>query len=318
MKRPSFQFYPGDWQRNANLRRCSPAARGVWMDIMCLMHDSDEYGVLRWPLKEIAQAAGAAISNVRELVDKAVLKGIDKGTCEPFVYTPRSGRKDGEPVPLVPAQPGPIWYSSRMVKDEYVRTIRGESSRFGGESGEAPKRPPKHSPKPTFGDGSSSASATAVLGKVEVLGSEQSAPAPDVEGFVPTPSGQVGQALKRAGISLASVSLPDPRISALLEQGATPDEFEAVAREAVERQIAKPVGWICSTLAGRRADAAKLTLAPAQPKAADPMAWRKTTDGVLAMGQELGVQSREADTWEAYERRVLSAFQRREAAKETS
>lgn len=152
--------------------------------------------------------------------------------------------------------------------------------------------------------------------KVVVLPSEQSAPG--TEGFTPTPSGQVGQALKRAGISLASVSLPDPRISALLEQGATPEEFEAVAREAVERQIAKPVGWICSTLAGRRSDAAKLTLAPAQPTVADRMAWRKTTDGVLAMGQELGVQSRDSDTWEAYERRVLSAFQRREAAKETS
>lgn len=152
--------------------------------------------------------------------------------------------------------------------------------------------------------------------KEVVLPSEQGAPG--TEGFTPTPSGQVGQALKRAGISMTSVSLPDPRINALLEQGATPEEFEAVAREAVERQIAKPIGWICSTLAGRRSDAAKLTLAPAQPTTADRMAWRKTTDGVLAMGQELGVQNREADTWEDYERRVLSAFQRREAAKETS
>jgi hypothetical protein len=29
MKRPAFQFYPSDWRNNANLRRCSPAARGV-------------------------------------------------------------------------------------------------------------------------------------------------------------------------------------------------------------------------------------------------------------------------------------------------
>ena len=144
MKRPSFQFYPDDWTGNANLRRCSPAARGVWVDVMCLMHDQEEYGVLRWPLKDIAQAAGASMSHVRELVEKHVLKGIDKGECEPFVYVPRSGRKDGDPVTLVPTQTGPIWYSSRMVKDEYVRTIRAESGGNGGA--------PKGAPKPPFGD----------------------------------------------------------------------------------------------------------------------------------------------------------------------
>lgn len=155
MKRPSMQFYPGDWRSNAKLRRCSPAARGVWMDVMCLLHDSDEYGLVRWPLAEIALAAGAAIAHVRELASKGVLKGNDTRLEEAFIYTPRSGRKDGEPVTLIPTQAGPIWYSSRMVKDEYVRTIRGQSSRFGDGESAAPKR----SPKPPKGDGSSSSSS---------------------------------------------------------------------------------------------------------------------------------------------------------------
>jgi hypothetical protein len=58
MKRPSFQFYPADWRGNANLRRCSEAARGAWMDILCLLHDSDTYGIVRWPLVDLANAAG--------------------------------------------------------------------------------------------------------------------------------------------------------------------------------------------------------------------------------------------------------------------
>lgn len=148
MKRPSFQFYPDDWTGNANLRRCSPAARGVWVDVMCLMHDQEEYGILRWPLKEIAQAAGASMAHIRELVEKNVLKGIDKGECESFVYVPRSGRKDGDPVTLVPTQAGPLWYSSRMVKDEYVRTIRAEAAGNGG----APKPTSQPSPKVGFGE----------------------------------------------------------------------------------------------------------------------------------------------------------------------
>lgn len=166
MKRPSFQFYPGDWQSNTKLRRCSPAARGIWLDILCVLHDSDEYGVCRWPLAELAQVAAAPMKLVKELIDKGVLKGHDKHLDEPYVYVPRSGRKDGDPVVLVPAQDGPIWYSSRMVKDEYVRTIRGENSRFGAEQGEAPKtapkKTPKSSPKPPFGDGSSSSSSSSI------------------------------------------------------------------------------------------------------------------------------------------------------------
>lgn len=158
MKRPSFQFYPGDWQANSNLRRCSHAEKGVWLDVMCLMHDQPEYGILRWPLKEIAQAVGCQISALRALSTKGVLKGDDKHLAEAFVYTPRSGRRDGEPVTLVPTQDGPIWYSSRMVKDEYVRTIRGESTRFGDGNGESPKA----SPKPPLGDGSSSPSSSPI------------------------------------------------------------------------------------------------------------------------------------------------------------
>lgn len=45
MTRPSFQFYPGDWRKNANLNRCSHAARGVWVDVLCVLHDSDEWAI---------------------------------------------------------------------------------------------------------------------------------------------------------------------------------------------------------------------------------------------------------------------------------
>tara|TARA_R110000868_G_scaffold187781_3_gene430397 strand:+ start:5799 stop:6629 length:831 start_codon:yes stop_codon:yes gene_type:complete len=151
VKRPSFQFYPADWRNNAKLRRCSWEARGVWIELLGLLHDSDNYGVLSWPLKEIAQALGAPLKAIKELVDKGVLYGIEKGECEPFVYTPRSGRKNGDPVELVPAQQGPVWFSPRMVRDEYVRTVRGESTRFG--DGDSPKnKPTKPSPKVGLGE----------------------------------------------------------------------------------------------------------------------------------------------------------------------
>lgn len=156
MRRPSFQFYPGDWSSNPNLKRCTFAERGIWVEVMCLMHDQDEYGVLRWPLKEIAGAVGCKVSELQSLVRKGVIKGDDRTLMEPFIYVPRSGRKDGDPVTLIDTQEGPIWYSSRMVKDEYVRTIRG------GEvvKGDTPKTTPKPPIGAAFGPRGSSSSSS--------------------------------------------------------------------------------------------------------------------------------------------------------------
>lgn len=151
MKRPSFQFYPADWRNNAKLRRCSYGARGAWMDVLGLLHDSDEYGVLRWPLKDIVIASGAPVNLIKELVDKGVLKGADKG-AEPYIYTPRHAGMNGEPVRLVEPKDGPCWYCSRFVRDEWVRNRRGLSTRFDSDNRQ-PKKPPKPPPKPTIGDG---------------------------------------------------------------------------------------------------------------------------------------------------------------------
>ncbi len=162
MKRPSFQFYPADWRNNSKLRRCSEAARGAWVDVMCVLHDSDEYGVCRWPLDELARAAGVPLKLVRELNAKDVLKGADKKAPN-YVFTPRHAGKDGEPVILVVVGDGPCWYCSRFVRDEYVRQRRGQSTRFSadnqppkpapdGEPIAPPNSQPKVSPKPPFGD----------------------------------------------------------------------------------------------------------------------------------------------------------------------
>lgn len=162
VKRPSFQFYPADWRNNAKLRRCSWEARGVWIELLGLLHDSDDYGILRWPLKEIAQALGAPLKALKELVDKGVLYGAEKGACEPMVYVPVSARQKGAPVELVPAQEGPIWYSPRMVRDEYKRGNSGGSTRFkvgtpddtppGGDDAPSQRRSdsPSRAPEPSL------------------------------------------------------------------------------------------------------------------------------------------------------------------------
>lgn len=45
-ERPSFQFYPADWLADSRLRACSMQARGLWIDLLCHMHQGDPYGTI--------------------------------------------------------------------------------------------------------------------------------------------------------------------------------------------------------------------------------------------------------------------------------
>ena len=119
------------------------------MDVLCLLHDSDEYGVCRWPLTDLARAAGATIKLLYELSDKGVLKGGD-GHHAAYVYTPRHAGRDGDPAVLVAAGDGPCWYSSRLVRDEWVRQRRGSDTQFTATN--QPKATPKAAPKPPIGE----------------------------------------------------------------------------------------------------------------------------------------------------------------------
>ena len=44
-RNPWFKFHPQDWLTDVELRACSSAARGTLMDLMCIAHNSEEYGV---------------------------------------------------------------------------------------------------------------------------------------------------------------------------------------------------------------------------------------------------------------------------------
>lgn len=247
MRRPAFQFYPGDWQSNPNLRRCTHEEKGTWIDVLCLLHDQEEYGVLRWSLKEIAQATGARLAVLQALIVKGVLKGADTGKpCAAFVFTPRHAGQEGTPVTLVTAQVGPLWYSSRMVRDEYVRTKRGLGSRFGEEPkaapmpplGVPPKRPPERSPKPSpmppFGDGPSSPSSSSTS---------------KTGGDSARAAGEAVLAMRRAG--MASVNPSHPDLLDLLAQGVTAQQLADLTAELFALHGPKPQAYVLTAMRNR-------------------------------------------------------------------
>lgn len=115
-KRPAFQFYPSDWRKEQNLRLCSPGARALWIDMMCLMHDCEPYGHLTdvgRPMapEALAKLVGETPAAVRRWFAELGERGV-------FSVT-----EDG------------IAYSRRMVRDEAVREARAAGGQAGAEHG---------------------------------------------------------------------------------------------------------------------------------------------------------------------------------------
>jgi hypothetical protein len=110
-KLPAFMFYPGDWQKDPCLRRCSKAAKGVWMDLLCLLFECPVRGVFvdasgkPWSDEEIAEAIGgdigANLGYIAELVSKGVAQRDTRGAI----------------------------FSRRMVRDEQNRRSATERKR---------------------------------------------------------------------------------------------------------------------------------------------------------------------------------------------
>jgi hypothetical protein len=102
LKLPSFQFYPGDWMKDPELRSVSLAARGLWIDMLSLMFECDRRGYLQLNGKpvnadQLARMTGCSTGEVshclQELDDSGVFSRSDDGTI----------------------------YSRRLVRDEKVR-----------------------------------------------------------------------------------------------------------------------------------------------------------------------------------------------------
>lgn len=113
MKRPSFQFYPGDWLNDAALRMVSVGARGLWIDMLCLMHQGSPYGHLKVNSKAITE------------IQLARLVGANQGE----VSTWTQELSDAGVFSL--SEDGVI-FSRRMVKDENLREVRASGGKEGG------------------------------------------------------------------------------------------------------------------------------------------------------------------------------------------
>lgn len=186
MKLPSFQFYPGDWMKDPNLRRCSRAARGMWVDMLCLMFECEDRGVLAtggepWSDEDIAAAVGGDLSDGLACISELLRKGVAHRNTSGAIF------------------------SKRMVRDEQIRQERVRAGGIGGSKTQA-----KH--KQTAKQKQSPSSSASTTNKNPALRAVDTPPAE-------SPHSRMMQALQERTGAISDGAAQGKAIKWLLEHG---------------------------------------------------------------------------------------------------
>lgn len=112
MNRPWSKFFWRDWQGDIRLRGCSLAARGLWMEMLAIMAQSDRYGYLASNGKpiahdQLARLIGADNDTVKGLLNELIAAGV-------------------------PSIDGDTLYSRRMVREMERHRAAVDSGKMGG------------------------------------------------------------------------------------------------------------------------------------------------------------------------------------------
>lgn len=91
------KFYWSDWMSDAQLRRCSPAARALWMDMLCIaaQHDPVGFVAVRGQAlqpDEIARMTGFSAAEVTDLLTELERNGVYSRDRQRRIYSRRMVR----------------------------------------------------------------------------------------------------------------------------------------------------------------------------------------------------------------------------------
>jgi len=94
MSNPWMKFYPRDWRGDQALRAVSVAARGLWIECLCIMHEAKPYGHLLVNGQKVeddtlARMAGVPVDEVRILMSELQQAGVFSLTRKGVVFSRR-------------------------------------------------------------------------------------------------------------------------------------------------------------------------------------------------------------------------------------
>ena len=137
-KMPALQFYTGDWRKDPGVQSLPYYERGIWFEILCLMHESAQRGKLLlnglpMPEEALSQILGLDKGEVKRVVNLLLERGVASRDQESNAFMCR-----------------------RMVRDELVRRQNAKSGALGGnpnlKAGKTCVSQPKDNPRDNQGD----------------------------------------------------------------------------------------------------------------------------------------------------------------------
>ncbi len=131
-RQPWLKFYSSAWRADVPLRICSFAARGLWVDLLSLMHESATYGFLliervNPSAKQLAGLLGGSEREVRALL-------AELGHANVYSVTGKAMPDDVAALIPQDMQPGVI-LSRRMLRDK----AKANCDRLNGKEGGNPR-----------------------------------------------------------------------------------------------------------------------------------------------------------------------------------
>lgn len=99
MSKPWMKFYPRDWRGDQALRIVSLSARGLWMDMLCLMYEANPFGHLivgDQPVSDadLARLVGAGTEEVQALLVELLSARVARKTRGGVIYSKRMTEDD--------------------------------------------------------------------------------------------------------------------------------------------------------------------------------------------------------------------------------
>lgn len=96
-RQPWIKFYPSDWRADPCLRMCGLSARGLWMEMLALMHEGEPYGHLtingrQITEKQLATLVGCPLPELRDLLAELSNAGVFSKTDQGVIYSRRMER----------------------------------------------------------------------------------------------------------------------------------------------------------------------------------------------------------------------------------
>lgn len=113
-KLPALQFYPGDWRKDIGVQSLTFHDRGVWFEILMLMHESERRGVLvlnghPMPIESLGRLLGLDNQTLNQTITNLLTYGVASAEANSGALMCR-----------------------RMVRDEEIRKVRTEVGKLGG------------------------------------------------------------------------------------------------------------------------------------------------------------------------------------------